>query len=547
MAKPHCGQWIKRQRKILDLTQAELARQIGCATDTLRKIEAGKLRPSRQLTLCLARYLNIPPREHAAFIRFVRAELCVPLLPQPDQFDEQAPWRVLQPPTNLPTPQTALIGREHELAIACKLLQREQFRLLTFTGPSGAGKTRLAIQAAADLGDLFTHGVFFVGLAALRDPTLLFPAIAQTLGIEAHSAQSFDEELKTYLHDKRILLLLDHFDHLPAAAPLVGELLAAAPNLKLLITNRSLLHLADEYEFPVPSLALPNPQQLPPLHIIAETPAVALFTTQAQIANPQFELTDHNAATIAEICARLQGLPLALELAAPWTRQLTPQALLLHLASRIACSNRQRNNHAPSLRAALDWRYELLTLNEQRLFARLAIFVGGCTLQAIEAVCSDQTLSQAYGAAPPAQSERLSQTLRTLCASHLLRQEQSPGGAIRFSMPEAIREYAWEQLEAIGEAETLCSAHALYFIGLAEANQMSLSSPEQITWPSHLVADHGNLYAALRWTLDGSASDSVPQISATDEQWRQVRGPLGQTDAYLRTQRQAISTEVIAR
>ncbi|MCG8347604.1 MAG: helix-turn-helix domain-containing protein [Chloroflexales bacterium] len=547
MAKSRCGQWIKRQRKILDLTQAELARQIGCATDTLRKIEAGKLRPSRQLTLCLARYLNIPPREHAAFIRFVRTELCANPGTQHDQFDEQAPWRMLHPSTNLPTPHTVLIGREHELAIACKLLQREQFHVLTFTGPGGAGKTHLALQVAADLSDLFPHGVFFVGLAALHDPTLLFPAIAQILGIEEHNAQPLDEELKTYLHDKRILLLLDHFDHLPAAAPLVVELLTAAPHLKLLITSRSLLHLADEYEFPVPSLALPNPQQLPLLHIMAETPAVALFTTQAQIANPQFELTVHNAATIAEICARLEGLPLALELVAPWTRHLTPQAILLHLASRIVCSNGKRNNHAQSLRAALDWRYDLLTLNEQRLFARLAIFVGGCTLQAIEAVCSDQTLLRAYGAAPPAPLESLPQALRTLCAHHLLRQEQSPDGAIRFSMHEAIREYAWEQLEEIGEAETVHSAHALYFMGLAEANQVLGSSPEQITWPNHLAADHSNLYAALRWTLDGNTGECVLQISATPEQWRQVRGPLAQKNAYPQVQQQTISTEVITR
>jgi predicted ATPase/class 3 adenylate cyclase len=457
----------------------------------------------------------------------------------PDLQADFPPLQTLEAhPNNLPAQPTPLIGREVELAAVQRLLQREGVRLVTLTGAGGTGKTRLGLQIAAELLEEFADGVFFVDLAPIRDPDLVVPTIAQALGIREAEGRSLSESLKAFLREKQVLLLLDNFEQVLAAAPRVAELLAGAPRLKVLVTSRAILRLRGEHDFPVPPLALPDRGRLPNRELLSQYAAVALFIQRAVAARPEFAVTNENAPSVAEICHRLDGLPLAIELAAARVRLLPPEGLLSRLEQRLPVlvgGARDLPERQQTLRGAIGWSYDLLAEREQRLFRRLSVFVGGCTLEAAEAVCS------ADGDLPI----DLLEGIGLLVDQSLLRQDEPAEGVgallvgalsatpsesgrawePRFGMLETIREYARERLEASGEGDAARRRHAQFFLALAERAEPELRGRAQGEWLARLEREHENLRAALDWcqAAEDSAEAGLRLAAALGWFW-QVRG-----------------------
>ena len=395
---------------------------------------------------------------------------------------------------NLPLQPTPLIGREKEVSEVCDLLRRAETRLLTLSGPGGTGKTRLALQAAADLLDHFPEGAFLAQLATLTEAELLLPAVAETLGMRETGDQPLVESLKDYLSERRMLILLDNFEQVLGAAPAVTELLAGSPRLKVLTTSRTPLGLYGEKEYAVPPLSVPDVRHLPDLKTLSQYEAVRLFIERAKSAKADFEVTDENAPAVAEICVRLDGLPLAIELAAARIKMLPPKAMLQRLTSRLKLLTggaRDLPERQRTLRATIEWSHALLDESEQVLFGRLAVFSGGRTLEAIEPICD------AEGDLPVEAFEGVS----SLVDKSLLRQEEGPNGEPRFVMLETVHEFAREKLEESAEAEQIKRAHAQYFLTLAEEAPPELRSPDQLEWLERLEAEHDNMRAALSWAL----------------------------------------------
>ncbi|MFQ5796017.1 MAG: BTAD domain-containing putative transcriptional regulator [Candidatus Bipolaricaulia bacterium] len=402
-------------------------------------------------------------------------------------------------PNNLPIPLTRFIGREKELNAVQKHLLDEDVRLLTLTGVGGTGKTRLGLQVAADLIAHFEDGAYFMNLAPISDPGLVVSTIAQTLGIKETGGQSLFDSLKESLRDRQILLLLDNFEPVVAAAPQVVGLLEAYPRLKLLVTSREPCHVSGEHVFPVPPLTLPKSdlKPPPPIEHLVQYEAVRLFIERALAVKLDFAVTRESAPAIAEICIRLDGLPLAIELAAARITLLSPQAILERLGSRLELLTggaRDLPARQQTLRDTIDWSYDLLDAGEKTLFERLSVFVGGCTLEAAEAVCS--------GVDDLEQEMDILDGLASLVDKNLLRQEERAEGEPRFLMLETIREYGLERLEASGktEAEAIRCTHADYYLDLAEAAEPRIGwwgGPEQGIWLNWLEVEHDNLRAAL--------------------------------------------------
>jgi predicted ATPase/class 3 adenylate cyclase/DNA-binding CsgD family transcriptional regulator len=424
-------------------------------------------------------------------------------------------------PNNLPIQPTPLIGREQEVAAVGHLLQREDVHLVTLTGPGGVGKTRLGLQVAAELSDRFADGVFFVNLSPLSDPALVAPTIAQTLDIREAAGQPLLERLVERLQQQQLLLLLDNFEQVLSAAVQVADLLAACPRLNVLVTSRERLHVRAEHEFAVPPLALPDPRQLPDLAALSHCEAVALFLERAQAIRPDFQLTVANARAIAEICTRLDGLPLAIELAAARIKFLPPQALLARLGQGLAVLT-SRTQDVPArhqtLRHTIAWSYDLLNAQEQRLFRRLAVFVGGCTPEAVESV------STAVGDTDADVLEGMA----SLLDKSLLQRAERDGAELRFAMLETIREYGLEMLASGGEAQATHEAHAAYYLALAEQAEPQLSGPQQLTWFERLEQEHDNLRAALSWLLeqgsDKQGSELALRLSGALSRFWFIRG-----------------------
>ena len=398
-------------------------------------------------------------------------------------------------PTNLPAQPDELIGREVELAAVRQLLLGETVRTVTLTGSGGTGKTRLALQIAMSLKDSFPEGVYFVALAPLTDSNLLASSIAMTLGIRENPTRQVLESLKDALQLKQMLLVLDNFEQIVAAAPVVADLLAACPELKALVTSRVVLHLSGEHEYPVAPLKLPEASRPLTPEELERYPAIALFLRRSRAVKPTFGLTSGNAAAVAQICAHLDGLPLAIELAAARIKILTPQAILDRLGSRfdfLRGGARDVPARHQTLRHAIGWSYDLLADDEKAFFRRIAVFTGGCSLEGVEHI---------YGVVGGSGSGADAlDAVSALVDKSLLRQEEVPVPEPRFVMLETIREYGLECLKTASEWESVRRAHLLYFLGVAEQAEAELTGSRQSLWLDRLESEHDNLRAALSAT-----------------------------------------------
>jgi predicted ATPase/DNA-binding SARP family transcriptional activator len=427
--------------------------------------------------------------------------------------DAPAPARL-----RLPTPPTSLVGRRLEVAAVCALLRRQEVRLVTLTGPGGAGKTRLALAAAGELGPELADGAAFVDLAAVREPALLGSELAQTLGA-GESGEAVEDVLAAHLRDKSMVLLLDNLEQLVPHVELVSRLLAAAPRLLVLATSRTPLRLGGEHEYPVPPLALPEPATTS-FEQLAANDAVRLFAARAGAVDPEFQLDEENAAAVAEVCARLDGLPLAIELAAARSKLLPPETMNRRLdraLDLLVGGAQDLPGRQQTLRATLEWSHGLLNENERTLFARLAVFVGGWTLEAAEAVCGEGGLD-------------VFETMASLVDESLVRRLRRPTGEPRFTMLETIREYAGELLDASGEAETLRRRHCEDLLGRAEearAEWYAGVDPQESLFRV-LDPDLDNLHAALDWAAGAGEIELEVRLAVAARWYWVLKGHLAE-------------------
>ena len=396
-------------------------------------------------------------------------------------------------PNNLPVQRDSLIGRERDVAAIVDLLGRPNVGLVTLTGPGGIGKTRLALQVAAERVDDFSDGVWFVDLAPLSEPDLALSTIATVLGVKDVGGQPLLNSMTGFMRDKHLLLVVDNIEQIVSAAHVLIDLLSASSHLKVLVTSRVVLRLYGEYEYPVPALGLPDARRLPGLEELAQSPAVALFIQRAQAVKPDFGITSENARAVAEICVRLDGLALAIELAAVRVKLLPPQALLARLDQRLKLLTggaRDRSARQQTLRGAIDWSFQLLDAPEQRLFVRLGVFSGGFTVEAAEAIC---TVTDDLGI-------DVLDGLASLLDKSLVQQREGAHGEPRFSMLETIREYALDRLNGDGETLLMRQRHADYYHALVETAALTHRRSDTEAWCERFAADHDNLRAVLVWS-----------------------------------------------
>ena len=475
---------------------------------------------------------------------------------------------------NLPIQATSLVDREAEWKALRALLTRDTVRLVTLTGPGGVGKTRLALHTAAEMFDLFPDGVFFVPLAAVTDPELVLSAIAQALDLQETGGKSLLESLRAWLKDKQVLLVLDNFEQVTHAGRLITQLLQAAPAVKALVTSRAVLRVYGEQEFGVQPLPIPvvsgqwsvvseHSQNTvrPGLNTkyeirITEYPSVQLFVQRAQMVRPDFQVTPENAAAVAAICARLDGLPLALELAAARVKLLSPQAMLPRLDRRLALltsGSRDLPLRQQTLRASIDWSYDLLDEAQRAVFRRLAVFVGGFTLEAAEEVINTTEAASASGGQETEDEKRRTEAgaefddvlthLETLVNESLVQQREDAAGETRFTLLETIREYALERLEESGEGDILRRRHAAYFARLAEQADAELRGADQPLWLNRLEKDEDNIRATLRWLKQGAEGQRLLKLAGAMSRYWYLRGHWTEGRMWLTDALQMMSTE----
>jgi predicted ATPase/class 3 adenylate cyclase len=427
-------------------------------------------------------------------------------------------------PNNLPLQLTSFVGREEVIAEVERLLG--QARLLTLTGPGGSGKTRLALQVAAELLTRFQDGACFVDLSPVTDPALVPAAVANALGVPETAGRPILDGVKEHLRHRELLQVVDNFEQVAAAGPLIEELLTAAPRLRTLVTSRVVLSLRGEQEYAVPPLHVPDPGRLPPgLAVLGAVEAVRLFNERARAANPRFGLTEQNASVVAEITARLDGLPLAIELAATRTKVLTPEQILSRLERRLSILTsgaRSLPERQRTLRAAIAWSHDLLDPVERRLFARLSVFTGGWTFESAEAVCDPESLGV----------DALD-GLTSLVDKSLVRWTEPPGEPPRFSMLETIREFAQEQLQADADLAPVVRRHAEHFLRLAVEAEPHLTGEDQGAWLDRCDAEHANIRAALRWAVDAGEADRAQRAAGALWRFWQQRGHLAEGRRWL--------------
>lgn len=409
-----------------------------------------------------------------------------------------------------PAPLLPMVGRERELALAASLLRRDDVRLLTLTGPGGIGKTRLALTLIDMLGGDYANGVYFAPLAAVTDPNLVASAIARAAGLVERGDLPVRDSLPDALRQTEALLVLDNFEHVLTAAPLLSDLLSACPRLKMLVTSRTLLRVTGEYALPVPPLSVVDLNTPDQLDSVPGSPAVELFVQRGQAVNPSFTLTAANAPIVADICQRLDGVPLAIELAAARVTHLSLPALRERLERRLPLltgGGRDRPLRLQTMRNAITWSHDLLPPEECILFRRLAVFVDGCNLDAVEAIAGDTEHA-------PQPHANVVDAIAALVEASLLRSEIGPDGSLRYRMLETIREFAEERLAESGEADTMRSQHASYYLALAERNTLAQLRPDADQIVRLLEAEHANLRAALTWFSQTGDHENLLKLAA---------------------------------
>ena len=489
------GDLLRRRRDSAGLTQEDLADRTSLTPQAISLLERGeRRRPQRYTVQKLAEALELEGEDLAEFESAAR---------RPSARRQTAEM----PRSALPTPPTPLIGREDEVAEVSGLIAREDVRLLTFTGPGGVGKTRLALEVAELSRDAFADGAVFVSLAPLRDAAVVSSALAKALGVREVAGQALLETLKQHLRDRLVLVVLDNLEHLQGAVPLVSDLVVACPRLTVLATSRAPLHLRGEHQFPLGPLPFRGETYPQSSDVPARSAAVELFRQRAQAVAPTFELSRSNAATVEEICRRLDGLPLAVELAAARVKLFAPGALLERLnpgLQLLAGGARDLPERQRTLRDTVAWSYDLLDTDERALFRRLAVFAADFSMEAAEAICGSGTETDVL------------EVLASLVDNSLLvpLAGASPDQEPRFAMLGTVREYAAEQLRASGQAEQMRRAHALYYLALAEATQPEfLVHAQREWWWTRLEEEHDNLRAALRWAIQSREGDTAARLA----------------------------------
>jgi len=486
------GEWLSQHRRMLDLTQQELANQVGCARITLRRIESGTLKPSKELALILLEKLGAPQAEHEAWLRFARGLSGFP--------ESSADSAVSKPITNLPTSLTSFIGREKEQAEIEKLVTKN--RLVTLTGVGGIGKTRLSLQVASALLNDFPNGTWLVELAPRSDTALVPQLVITTLGLIEQTSRSPMKILIDFFQRKRALLILDNCEHLIAAcAKLCNDLLAQCPNLQILATSREPLNITGETVWQVPTLSVPKPENLSLTNLLLSFESIRLFVERAAAVRSDFALTEQSAIAIAQICQHLDGIPLAIELAAARIRIMTAEEIATHLDDRfdlLSHGTRVPMPHHQTLRAAIDWSYSLLTEKERILFRRLSVFAGGWTLDAAESTCVGESLDQ----------NDIFAVLSHLVDKSLVNVE-TKNGTSRFQMLETIREYAREKFFESGEREIVYRSHLSFFTHWMEQVEPKLHGPEQIHSLDQVETEHDNLRVTLQWATNNDVETGL--------------------------------------
>ena len=492
------GDWVRRRRKALDLTREELARQVGCASETIKKIERDERRPSRQIAELLANALAVPAEEQTLFLEVARGERPVDRLHLASQ-----PLPPLSKQThNLPTHLTRLIGREHEIDTIEHLLSNPDCRLLTLVGTGGIGKTRLALHIAERKVGAFRNGVWFVALAPLQSAEHIVSAIASTIGLNFSDRGDPKAQFLSYLHSKELLLVLDNFEHLMAGATLVAEILRAAPDIHVLVTSRERLNLQDEFLLKMEGLDYPTDDANMPDHF----GAVQLFIERAGHIHPKLAFSQADRAAITRICRLVEGMPLAVELAAAWTHLLSCQEIADEIEQSLgilAVATRDIPERHSSMRTVFDHSWKLLSEEEQIVLRQLSVFRGGFTRESAEQV-SGASLT----------------ILSLLADKSLLQVDRELYGSQRYELHELIRQYAHERLLETGEMDVLRERHHNYFLQLAEEAELKLQGAEQIDWLNRLKADHDNLRTALAWSMSNKTEAGLKLVATIWWFWR---------------------------
>ncbi len=505
MADVSFGEWLKRRRKAQGWTQEQLASQINCSISALRKIEAEERRASVQTAELFAQVFNIPLSDRKEFLKFARGDW------QPDSGkynNEESPWRATSPyRSNLPSSATSLLGREKEITDVREYLLNADIRLITLIGPPGIGKTRLSLEAARASIFGFPHGIFFVALAPLDDPSLIVPTIIQSLGYMEAGSQPLIRHLTDSIAEQQIILVMDNCEHLvEELAPLVSGLLSACPHLKILATSRESLRIPGEWLYSVPALDIPMKSLIIDLEHAPQFPALTLFAERARAVRSDFVLTVDNIQTIASICSQLDGLPLAIELIAARIRLMSPQALLERLNEQfILSANGMRADSVrqKTLEDAIGWSYALLSLEEQKLFAYLSIFSGGFTLEAVESMFSGTFINKP-----------VRDLIALLLDKSLIRRILDEQEQIRYDMLVTIQQFASNCLSSMESESEARNIHLAYFINLAEETDKEAHGPNQIEWMDRLTRELDNFRAALHWSLSSGQTQLCLQLFA---------------------------------
>jgi predicted ATPase/DNA-binding XRE family transcriptional regulator len=511
------GYWLKRKRKALDLTQADLAGRVGCSAAAIRKIEAEERRPSVQIAEQLAKIFDILPKDRVAFIKFARGDQRSNSI----EVAEEIAWQDSDASSRstIPAPSTPLIGREIETVALQQAIIGAETRLMTLIGPPGVGKTRLSLEVARAVQPYFPDGVYFVALAPINDADFILPTIAQTLNLIETKIRSPLEQLTDGIANRRILLVLDNLEHLiDRSAMLIAELIASCPRLVILTTSREALRLPGEWLYPVPVLDVPSAIELQTvdIHALSHFSALQLFSLRARAVRPDFTLGRHNIEEVAAICSKVDGLPLAIELIAARIRLMSPRSLLaymndqfiLHADGRRAPSPRQKTLHN-----AIAWSYSLLSEQEQRFFARLSVFAGSFALDSAE---------ELFTGILPAQSA--ANLITSLFDKSLLQRIPGDQGEPRFYMLVTIRQFAAERLREWDEEDMMRRHHQAYYLALAEKADREIRGANQIAWIDRLDVEQDNYRAALDWCLQVmDAEGGICLLSALNWGWK-IRG-----------------------